>query len=151
MSEATKARQAALAAELRALYGYALVGPRLDSAGQALARSCIAAHEQLRDALTATIEAARGVPLATRPDYPDLYPVTDLATARTRAVDLEHTCASAWRYLYAELAAPGPATGSSTRDRASAQRALTACAVRATRWRLQAHAAFPTVAFPGID
>ena len=138
------ARQAVLAAELRALYGYALVGPRLDVADQRLARACIAAHTGLRDTTQALIAASGTEPVAARADYPELYPVADVATARTRAVELEQACAAAWRFLYARLAA---AAGS---DRTPAQQALSDCAVRATRWRRRAGAATVTVAFPGI-
>ncbi|WP_375499935.1 ferritin-like domain-containing protein [uncultured Jatrophihabitans sp.] len=141
----TAARQAALAAELRALYGYALIGPRLPAADQQLARECIAAHTVLRDTTTAVIAASGSVPVTPLADYPELYPIADLATARARAVYLEQTCADAWRFLYARLAA---STGT---DRSPAQRALSESAVRATRWRLRAGDPSPTVPFPGIS
>ena len=145
MTDATAARQAALAAEERALYGYALIGPRLDAADQQLVRTCIAAHTTLRDATAAVLTSVGTVPVAPRADYPDLYPVTGTAVARARAVDLEQTCAAAWRFLYARLA-----TGGAARDRATTQQALTDSAVRATRWRQRAGDAAPTVPFPGI-
>jgi hypothetical protein len=138
------ARQAALAAELRALYGYALVGPRLPAADRPLARTCVAAHVVLRDATTASLLAAGAVPVTPKADYPELYPVEGVAAARARAVELEQGCADAWRYLYAQLAS---STGS---DRSAVQRALSDSAVRATRWRRSAGSTSPTVAFPGI-
>ncbi len=147
MSDAVlAARQLALAAELRALYGYALIGPRVGAADQQLVRACVAAHTVLRDATTATIVAAGADPVTARADYPELYPVPDAAAARSRAVELEQTCNEAWRFLYARLAAT-PAVDS---DRSTAQRALTAGGVRATRWRRRAGDTSPTVPFPGI-
>lgn len=141
------ARQAVLAAEQRALYGYALVGPRLGAADQRLVRSCLAAHVALRDATAAAVLRAGATPVSPHTDYPELYPVDTVAQARGRAVDLEQTCAAAWRFVYAQLAerSGGPAA-----DRVAAQRALTDSAVRATRWRLRAGDATPAPPFPGI-
>ena len=145
MSDASSgARQAALAAELRALYGYALLGPRLPAAERALARACIVAHTALRDATAASLLASGDTPVQPEADYPELYPVEGVAAARARAIELEQDCAAAWRYLYARLA------GSAGTDRSAAQRALSDSAVRATRWRRRAGSTSPTVAFPGI-
>ena len=55
--------------------------------------------------------------------------------------------AAAWRYLYAqEASTASPRAGL----RGSAQAALTASAVRATRWRYLADPGHATTPFPGI-
>jgi hypothetical protein len=79
-------------------------------------------------------------------DYPDLYPVTDAASAARLAIGLEDECAAAWRYLYAVAASAPGGTGS----RAPAQQALIASAVRATQWRRVAGLARLTDPFPGL-
>ena len=86
-------------------------------------------------------------PVAPAADYPALYPVADARVARRLAVRLEEDAAAAWRFLYAVVAETGT---SPPGLRASAQAALIASAVRATRWRLAAQSPSPTVAFPGI-
>jgi hypothetical protein len=81
------------------------------------------------------------------PDYPALYPVGDEVAARVLAVRLETACAAAWRYLYAVAASTQSVDPSL---RAEAQAALTASAVRATRWRVRSATTPATVAFPGL-
>lgn len=134
--------QAALAAEQQAAFGYALLGPHLRQQRQDLARSCQALHEDLRDRTAGAIAAAGATPAAARGDYPALYGVAPLALA----AQLEDSCASAWRYFYAAVAA---STQQHADLRASAQRGLTDSAVRATRWRVVAGADHPVTAFPG--
>jgi hypothetical protein len=58
---------------------------------------------------------------------------------------LEDACAAGWRFFYAALADSGGAAAL----RRTAQRGLTARAVRATRWRVLSRSAHPVVAFPG--
>ena len=135
--------QAALAAEQRAAFGYALLGPRLPSADRALGHGCQAEHEQLRDASADAIAAAGTPPAAPRGDYPELYPAA--RSPRTLAARLEDDCAAAWRYLYEQAASGSGAVP----VRVQAQRALSASAARATRWRVRAHSRRPVVAFPG--
>ncbi|HEY2299117.1 MAG TPA: DUF4439 domain-containing protein [Jatrophihabitans sp.] len=137
--------QDALAAEQQAAFGYALVGPHLPGDRQDLARSYQALHEQLRDSTAAAIEAAGARPVAALGDYPALYGIAPLILAP----QLEDDCAAAWRYFYSALATaqrPPPAFAPLRR---SAQRALTASALRATRWRLLTGARHAVVAFPG--
>jgi hypothetical protein len=145
MTALTDAWQAALAAEQQAAFGYALLGPALPpGAQQDLARTCQAAHEDVRDA---TAEAIGGTGVSPHPaagDYPGLYP--QAAKPRTLAARLEDDCAAAWRYLYAEAAAE---TGRGD-VRRQAQTGLTASAVRATHWRMLTHPATAVRAFPGI-
>jgi hypothetical protein len=151
-SRLVDAWQAALAAEHRAVFGYGVLGPRLDAAGAALARTDQAAHETLRDGATAAMGRRGIAPQAPAADYPDLGPITTPTQARTVALGLETGTAAAWRYLYAEAASHGPAAEAALRTalRPAAQTALTDSAVRATAWRRQAGTSPTTVAFPGI-
>ena len=142
MSALADAWQAALAAEQQAVFGYGLLGPRLASADQALARDCAAAHEARRDATSTALAAAGLTPAAPQADYPELYPVPDAGAARRLALRIEDDCASAWRYLYLEATAR-PAL------RETAQANLTASAVRAVRWRRLITPQHPAPAFPG--
>jgi hypothetical protein len=148
--------QRALAAEHQAVYGYALLGPRLIVRTEAVqARSCEDEHRALRDRTATAMIAAGLTPVPPSADYPALYPVPDAAAAQRLAVRLEQDATVAWRYLYAVAAgaadplaaASDPLAGTS---RTAAQAALTSSAIRATRWRVAAGAAVPTVAFPGI-
>lgn len=148
MSPLSLAWQAALAAEHRAVFGYGVLGPHLAGTDQTLAIACSDAHEQLRDRTEVDLQAAQLTPVAAAPDYPDLYPVTSPIAARRLAVRLEDGCATAWRYLYLQAAAPGEAHA---RLRASAQSALTAAAVRAAKWRVRLAPSAATEPFPGIS
>jgi hypothetical protein len=148
MSALTAAWQAALAAEHQAVFGYALLGPHLTGADQQLAVASSDAHESLRDRTEASLDAAGLTPVAPRVDSPSLYPVTSARSARALALRLEDECASAWRFLYAQ-AASGPGARAAAL-RTSTQSALTASAVRASRWRVIVDPARPTTPFPGI-
>jgi hypothetical protein len=135
--------QDALAAEQQAAFGYALLGPQLRRGDQDRARTCQALHEDLRDRTAGGIAATGHPPAAPAADYPGLYGIAP----RALAAQLEEDCAAAWRFLYAQAAASsGP---EADRLRRTAQQALTASAVRATRWRVLAGAARPVVPFPG--
>lgn len=136
--------QDALAAEQRASFGYGLLGPALHAADQGLAHDCGDAHRAAQQAAAAAIAAAGASPRDPAPDYPSLY--AGLHSPRELAARLEDGCAAAWRYLYERAA--GSATAHQVRG--PAQLALTASAVRATRWRVLAGTARPVVAFPGI-
>jgi len=141
--------QAALATEQRAAFGYGLLGAHLHGSPQlALAITCSDEHEALRDATEQAIAAAGLTPVAPAADYPDLYPVNTPAQSAALAVRLEDDCAAAWRYLYA-VAADADSTHA-TALRSTAQSALTASAVRATRWRKITDPSAATVAFPGL-
>jgi hypothetical protein len=144
MTDHMAAWQGALAAEQQAAFGYPVLGPKLTTRDQTLARTCQAEHERLRDETAAAIAAAGGTPRPPQADYPALYPLA--ADPRGLAATLEDDCAAAWRAFFAALATPdGPAA-----LRRQAQDVLTASAVRATRWRMRAHVAKPVTAFPGI-
>ena len=144
MSTLVDAWQAALAAEHAAVAGYDVAGPRLGQADAATARADQEAHRGLRDATSAALTAAGHAPVPAKPDYPMPFAVTNTATARQLALNLESACAAAWRYLIA-VAGPSDRT---VRD--NAQAALTAGAVRALYWRRLVDPAKPTVPFPGI-
>ncbi|HZZ96916.1 MAG TPA: DUF4439 domain-containing protein [Jatrophihabitantaceae bacterium] len=144
MTAVTDAWQAALRAEQQAAFGYALLGPRLPSAQQALARSCQAAHETVRDRTADDIAAAGTTPAPPAGDYPALYPKA--STPRALAAQLEDGCAARWRYLYARAA---EVTGSGA-IRKQAQAELIASAVRATHWRKQLNPNRAVQAFPGL-
>jgi hypothetical protein len=137
--------QAALAAEHQAVFGYGLLGPRLRGAQHNLAVTCEAVHEALRDAIEAAMAGSGVRPVQPRADYPELYPVRDAGQARALAARLEDDCAGAWRYLYAQAA-----RGGAIMRMAQAQSALTASAVRATRWRLLVSPTDATRPFPGV-
>jgi hypothetical protein len=147
VSAVDDAWQAALTAEHEAVFGYAVLGPKLRTAEQrSLAHNCQDAHATLRDATVTAIAAAGLTPVPAQADYPSVYTATDAQAALQLAVVLEVRAAAAWRYLYAQAAADQTRTSL----RAPAQDALTASAVRATRWRVAAGAKAATVPFPGI-
>ncbi len=149
MSALTDAWQAALAAEQRAAFGYGLLGAHLHGSPElSLAISCSDAHEALRDSTAEAIAAAGLTPVGPAADYPQLYPVNSAGQAIALAPRLEDGCAAAWRYLYAVAA--GTTGTQASRLRTGAQAALTASAVRATRWRKTSDPASATVAFPGL-
>jgi Domain of unknown function (DUF4439) len=138
--------QAALATEYAAVFGYGTLGPKLTEAVDiALARRSQEEHRELRDATAAALAAAGRQPDAPQADYQPPFPVTSPVDAQRYALRLEVDCAAAWRYLVA-TAASGSAPDGLRRD---AGVALTASAVRGTRWRRRLRPAQPTVAFPG--
>lgn len=148
MTSLDSAWQAALAAEHQAVFGYALLGPRLSGTDLQLAVACSDAHELVRDATEAALAAAGRDPIASQADYPALYPVPAAAAARALAIRLEDDCAEAWRFLYLQAAS---AAGARPRSlRATAQDALTASAVRGVRWRAITTPAHATRPFPGV-
>ena len=148
MTPPVAAWQAALAAEHRAVFGYGVLGPQLRGADQSLAVACSDAHEQLRDHTESDLDAARVTPVQSLADYPDLYPANTPSAARLLAVRLEDDCAAAWRYAY--FVASSTTDPLATSLRSAAQQALSASAVRATKWRVIINPAQATVAFPGM-
>lgn len=158
MTGVIPAWQAALAAEHRAFFAYALLGPRLPADQEQLARTCFAAHRAVRDATQAEIAAAGRTPVAPHADYPDLYPVSTAQQARAIAIRVEQACADAWRYLYAQVAVPHGTLSTTTPDagtgqaqvRSAAQDGLSSSAVRAAQWRALVDPAHATEPFPGV-
>lgn len=131
--------QAALAGEHAAIFGYGVVGARVSGTDRTIAKSCQAAHEQRRNALTARLAAAGVAAPPASPAYALPFEVGSAADARKLAVTLEERVAALWR------SAVAPTTGD---DRRTAVTALSDAAVRATKWRERAGSP-PTVAFPG--
>jgi hypothetical protein len=127
-------------AEHAAVYGYGVLGGRLDIATRRTAVAAYDAHRARRDLVVAALRA-RGV--AVPPPLP-AYDVTvaGRADALALAVRLEEGLSLRWRDLVG-----------GTDDRALRQLAvagLQETAVRAARWRQLAGSEPVTVPFPGI-
>ncbi|MGW3728525.1 ferritin-like domain-containing protein [Streptomyces sp. NPDC000851] len=139
MSEAEdgelRALQAALAAEHAAVYGYGVVGGRIDEGRRTQARAAYDAHRARRDALVRAVRDLGGEPVAAAGGYALPFPVTDSPTAVRLAAELEERVAG----VYSDLVR---AAGGGLRGTAVA--ALREAAVRAVRWR------GGSVAFPGL-
>ncbi len=157
---ALPALAAAARAEEVAGFGYGQLGPRLTAGDQLdLARACELAHRVL--ATTATAMAAAAAPNASAaPSVPGsadplghyqlpVVPV-DAGSARQLAVYLEQSCASAWRYLLAQLADTSQASAGGSAWWPIAAAALRDSAVRAAQWRRAIDPGTATVPFPGI-
>ncbi|WP_461011933.1 ferritin-like domain-containing protein [Streptomyces capparidis] len=129
------AAQSALAAEHAAVYGYGVVGARLDEGRRTRARSAWDAHRARRDALERTVRDLGGRPRAAAPAYALPRPVPDAAAAVELAAELEDRVAA----VYADLVRH--TRGELRRDAAAA---LREAAVRAVGWRGR------STAFPGL-
>jgi hypothetical protein len=135
-----------LAAEYAAVFYYGALGPHLTEPAEiTLARTSEEQHRELRDRTAAALVAAGLRPAPPQVDYPLPFPLTGSVDAQRVALRTENSCAAAWRYLVT-TAASGPAPA---KLRPAAGDALTASAVRATRWRTILRPAQPTVPFPG--
>lgn len=138
MSEVTRL-QALLAAEHAAIYGYGVLGARLDDLLRSRAQQADDAHRTCRDTLTRLLrtrgadapvtQAAYDVAVATQPD------------ALALAVRLEEGLGVRWRDLV------GGTDDAILRRLGVA--GLTGTAVRAAQWRLSLGVRPPTVALPG--
>ncbi|MCC3772142.1 ferritin-like domain-containing protein [Streptomyces sp. UNOC14_S4] len=135
MTRALDAAQAALAAEHAAVYGYGVVGARVDEAHAGLAREAYDAHRARRDAMSRAVRDLGGTPEAAAAAYTLPFPVTDAASAVRLGAVLESRVAG----VYADLVETS--SGTLRRDAADA---LRDAAVRAVRWR------GGSVAFPGL-
>lgn len=129
------ALQAALRAEHAAVYGYGVVGGRIDPDLRQEAREAYDAHRARRDALRRTIRDLGGVPESAQAAYALPFPVPDRAAALRLAAELEDRLAA----VYSDLVRA--ATGG---RRSAAASALRDAAVRAVRW------SGSSVAFPGL-
>jgi hypothetical protein len=135
-----EALASALVAEHAAVFGYGLVGARLESATLPLATQAELAHRARRDVLVLRLtERGAKVPPA-EPAYSLPEPVTDQASALKLAIGIEERTAAVWRAALLSTEAA---------DRRTAVDALTDCAVRATRLRRAANQTPATVPFPG--
>ena len=134
---AVAALQAALAGEHAAVYGYSVIGGRLDG-DSAVVRLAIEAHDQHRSVRDALVEALLGrgeAPVPTEPGYELPAPVDGAGAARALARRVEDRCG----VLHAALVAT--AEGG---ERRLAAQALLDCAVRGLRWGASPQA------FPGV-
>ncbi|MEV7340003.1 ferritin-like domain-containing protein [Streptomyces sp. NPDC093544] len=132
---ALKALQAALGAEHAVVYGYGVVGGKIDEARRTEARSGYDAHRARRDELTRAVRDLGGKPEAAAAAYALPFQVKDSGAAVRLAAELEDRVAG----VYSDL------VRASTGDqRRTAADALREAAVRAVRWRGE------SVAFPGL-
>lgn len=133
--EVVAAAQAALAAEHATVYGYGVVGGRVDDARAAEAREAHDAHRARRDAMGRAVRDLGAEPEAAAAAYTLPFPVPDEAAAVRLAAELESRLAA----VYADLVRA--ATGGL---RGEAAAGLREAAVRAVRW------SGGSVAFPGL-
>ncbi|AEN12701.1 MULTISPECIES: ferritin-like domain-containing protein [unclassified Streptomyces] len=132
---ALRAAQAALAAEHAAVYGYGVLGGRLEGRRRTDATAAHDAHRARRDTLVRTVRDLGGTPVAADAAYALPFAVPDPSAAMRLAAVVEDRVAG----VYSDLvrAARGPL-------RQDAAGALREAAVRAARWRGSG------VAFPGL-
>ena len=128
-----------LEASHAAVYGYGVLGARLDDVTRPSAVLALDSHRARRDQLAARLRE-RGAPA------PVTEPVYDVAVAGSPdalalAVRLEQGMSVRWRDLIAGVDDPAL--------RALGLGGLTETAVRAAQWRLLAGVRPPTVALPG--
>lgn len=130
---ALDAVQAALAGEHAAVYGYGLIGGRLQAASSAQRRAAgsYRLHRARRDALVARVFAAGATPVQSEPGYALPVDVTDAASAARLARTMERRCA----VLYAAVVA-----AADRRDRATFVDALLSCATQELTWGGAPHA-----------
>ncbi|MCX5561225.1 ferritin-like domain-containing protein [Streptomyces sp. NBC_00038] len=130
-----KALQAALGAEHAVVYGYGVVGGKIDDARRTEARAAYDAHRARRDELARAVRDLGGKPEASAAAYALPFQVKDSAAAVRFAAELEERVAG----VYSDL------VRASTGDqRRTAAEALREAAVRAVRWGGE------SVAFPGL-
>ncbi|MGI5348485.1 ferritin-like domain-containing protein [Streptomyces sp. CA-250714] len=127
--------QAALRAEHAAVYGYGVVGGRIDEDRKSEVRECFAAHRARRDALRRTVRSLGGEPEPAAAAYALPFAVPDSEAAVRLAAQLEDRVAG----VYADLV-----RASEGARRRSAADALREAAVRSVRWKGSG------VAFPGL-
>ncbi|MEU3029938.1 ferritin-like domain-containing protein [Streptomyces incarnatus] len=127
--------QAALAAEHAAVYGYGVVGGRVDDRRRGEAKAAYDAHRARRDALAREVRDLGGRPVAASAAYALPFAVRDPADAVRLAARLEQRVAG----VYADLV-----RSTAGARRTSAAEALREAAVRAVGWSGR------SVAFPGL-
>ena len=130
----------ALEAEHAAVFGYGALGAYLDAASTDLAVTAEAAHRDHRDETALLLADRDGTPPAAEPVYELPFMITDQDSALELAATIEERTAAVWYRVLAE------ASGD---DRELAARALTDCAVFATRAKVAGGMTPTTVALPG--
>ncbi|QPP06272.1 ferritin-like domain-containing protein [Streptomyces bathyalis] len=136
MKKLVDAVQAALAAEHATVYGYGVVGGRIESSRQGEARSAYDAHRARRDVLRREVRDLGGEPEPAAAAYALPFAVPDSAAAVRLAAELEDRLAG----VYADLV-----RASEGARRREAAALLSEAAVRSVRWRGS------SVAFPGLS
>lgn len=132
---ALTALRAALAAEHAAIYGYGVVGGRIDKGRRTEARQAYDAHRARRDALVRKVRKQGEDPAPAQAAYALPFRVSDSAAATRLATDIEDRLAGA----YADLV-----RSTNGAERREAAAALREAAVRSARW------SGGGVAFPGL-
>lgn len=129
-----------LAAEHAAVFGYGVLGARLEEVSRAAARAAVVSHRSRRDQLDALLRSRGIVPEAALPAY-DVETRTP-AQALALAARLEDGLSVRWRDLVA---------GTDDRSlRELAVAGLQETAVRAAQWRLLAGDQSVTLSLPGV-
>ncbi|MFF4962132.1 ferritin-like domain-containing protein [Streptomyces sp. NPDC001222] len=129
------ALQAALRAEHAAVYGYGVVGGRVERTRRADAQAAYDAHRARRDELARAVRDLGGTPEPAAAGYALPFTLPDSAAAVRLAAELEERVAG----VYSDLV-----RASTGARRRSAAEALREAAVRAVRWSGE------SVAFPGL-
>ncbi|MBA0051864.1 DUF4439 domain-containing protein [Streptomyces sp. AJS327] len=127
--------RAALAAEHAVLYGYGVVGGKIERGRRDEVREAYDSHRARRDTLQRRVRELGGTPRPAAAAYALPFPVPDGEAAVRLAAELEDRLAGA----YADLVRA--TTGGRRRDAAAA---LREAAIRSARWRGGG------VAFPGL-
>lgn len=135
MSRPLEAVEAALAAEHAAVYGYGVVGGRIENSRQEEVREAYDAHRGRRDALQRDVRALGGKPRPAAAAYSLPFAVPDSAAALRLAAELEDRLAGVYAALVRD---------SDGGRRQEAAAALREAAVRSARWSGSG------VAFPGL-
>ena len=123
-----------------AVYGYGVLGARLDDATRRVALAAYDVHRARRDALSAQLRARGTEPEPSRPAYD--VTVADAAAARALAVRLEEGMALRWRDLVGGT--------DDVELRRLALSGLQETAVRAATWRELSGAGPGAGALPGV-
>ncbi|WP_432836233.1 ferritin-like domain-containing protein [Dactylosporangium sp. CA-092794] len=140
MTPADERLVAALEAEHAAIYGYGVLGPKLDGATVGLAHNADNAHRARRDALIVRLASAGVTPPPTAASYQLPFALTDRASALKLAVLLEDRTGAQWRLAL-------PATDGEVRR--IALDALIDCTTRAAGFREAGNLTPLVAAFPG--
>ena len=136
------ALQGALAAEHAAVWVYGVAGAFMPATLARRLDEATTAHQARRDATERMLMDAGVPPVPPEPGYLSPEPVTDAASALRLVITAETDAAAAWRSVVERSPADPDVRG-------AALEALTAAAVRATRWRQTAGTVPLTVPFPG--
>ncbi|MBK5306651.1 MAG: ferritin-like domain-containing protein [Frankiaceae bacterium] len=132
---------ALVAAEHATVYGYGVLGARLDDVKRRAAQVAYDSHRARRDQVVAAVAAAGGTAPAPLPAYD--VTVDDARAAMELAVRLEEGLSLRWRDLVADT--------DDVALRRLAIAGLQETAVRAAQWRKTAGITPVTVPLPGTD